>query len=103
MDIETIKVTLQFLKLPFFSFIGAFILYMLNRLHDKQPFSLAKAINIDIGPNAKSKTILIDMFLSSILGVLIVIPLTAPSTIPQAIIAGLGMTGVFSAHAKTNK
>jgi len=40
------------------------------------------------------------MMLSSALGAIVVIPLTSPSTVPQAIIAGLGMTGILAAHTK---
>lgn len=75
------------------------ILYLLNGLHNKQPFSLFKAINIDVSDNAAWHTILIDMIVSSVIGGIAVYYLTSPTPIPQAIVAGLGMTGVLSAHA----
>jgi len=87
------------LKLPAFTFLGAFTLYVLNRLHNKQPFSLFTALNVDMGSAASAKIILFDMFLSSVIGTLVVVPLTSPSTVPQAIIAGLGMTGILSASS----
>ena len=87
------------LKLPFYSILGAFTLYVLNRLQGKQPFSLFLAINVDVtSDNALPPIIFLDMLLSSALGAAVVIPLTAPETVPQAIIAGLGMTGILAAR-----
>lgn len=94
---------LEYVKYPFFTFIGAFTLYVLNRLQNRQPFSIFAAINIDVGTTAQPRTILGDMIASSLLGVAVVIPLTAPSTVAQAIIAGLGMTGVLSTYSKAIK
>jgi hypothetical protein len=89
------------LELPFFAWLGAFTLYVLNRHQGKQPFSLFRALNIDVlTPAARPFTILIDMILSSALGALVVMPLTLPSTVAQAVIAGLGMTGILAAHTK---
>jgi len=83
------------------TFIGAFVLYILNRLQKRQPFSLFSAMNIDISSNnARPPVILIDMLLSSLIGTIVVLPLTSPTTVPQAIVAGLGMTGVLSVYAK---
>ena len=98
MDIQYIKDLWLAVELPFFTFLGAFTLYLLNRLQGRQPFSLFSAINIGIGPGARPGVVLVDMIISSILGAIVIIPLTSPGTIPQAIVAGLGMTGILSAH-----
>jgi len=89
------------IKIPLHAFLGALTLYILNRLQGKRPFSLFQALNIDVADvTARSHTIFLDMMLSSALGAIVVIPLTSPSTVPQAIIAGLGMTGILAAHTK---
>lgn len=93
-------IILGVLKIPCFTFIGAFTLYVLNRLNDKMPFSFYTAINIPITKDCKPSKIICDMFVSSLLGVLVVVPLVQPETIPQAIIAGLGMTGILSTYTK---
>lgn len=98
---STIEPFLLWAKIPFFTFLGSFVLYVSNRLQNKQPFSVFTAINIDIGPTANSWTILADIFISSCLGTAVILPLTGPTTVPQAIVAGLGMTGILSVHAKT--
>jgi len=100
MFVEQAEKIMLLLKLPFFAFLGAFVLYLLNRLQNKQPFSLFTAININMGTNAKSMIVLGDMCISSIIGTVLIIPLASPITISQAIIAGLGMTGILSAHTK---
>jgi hypothetical protein len=89
------------LKLPFFTFLGAFVLYLLNRLQGKQPFSLFRGLNINVGSGAWPIVIFFDMVISSILGAILVIALTAPVTVPQAVVAGLGMTGILSAHTES--
>lgn len=92
------------LKLPFNTCLGAFTLHTLNRLQGKRPFSLFQALNMYVSQsNANPRIIFIDMILSSALGAAVVIPLTSPSTVPQAIIAGLGMSGILAAHAKESK
>ena len=80
--------------------IGAFTLYVLNRLHDRQPFSLFSVLNIDVGRRGKAMTILADMVLSSLLGAMVVFAFVAPDTAEQAIAAGLGMTGILSATSR---
>src|SRR2546421_7881587 len=95
-----IMAAVLWLNLPFFTFLGAFALYLMNRLQDKQPFSLFRALNINVGRGAGPFVIFSDMVISSILGATLVIALTAPITAPQAVVAGLGMTGILSAHTK---
>lgn len=82
------------------TFFGAFILYVLNRTGGRQSFSLFFAININVGRQAHPLVILSDLIISSVLGGGAVYLLTAPSTYIQAIVVGLGMTGILSAHAK---
>lgn len=89
--------------LPFYTFIGAFTLYVLNRLQKKQPFSLFSAISIQMDNPARPMIILLDMVISSLIGMVVVIPITSPTTITQALFAGLGMTGILSAHTKDVK
>jgi len=91
-----------YVKLHFFAFSGAFVLYVMNRLNNRQPFSLFAAINIDVGSNGKPKTIFGDMIFSSMIGAIIVLPLTGPTTISQALAAGLGLTGILSAYSKSS-
>ncbi|MFI3198686.1 MAG: hypothetical protein QX196_10235 [Methylococcaceae bacterium] len=87
------------MQLPFFTFVGCFTLYVLNRLQNKQPFSIYTALN-KMGNTATPKTILGDIFFSSLLGTFVVMSLTSPETTSQALFAGLGMTGVLSPYAK---
>ena len=82
------------------AFLGAFLLYVLQRLQQKQPFSIFQAININVGSSASPLLVLIDMVISSLLGAWAVTVLTSPATLQQAIIAGLGMTGLLSIHTK---
>jgi hypothetical protein len=97
---ETFSEVVAFLKLPVFTFIGAFTLYVLNRHNDKQPFSLFRALNINVGATGLPFIIFLDIVFTSILGTVVVIPLTAPATAAQALAAGLGMTGILSVRAK---
>lgn len=91
-------------KLHIFAFLGAFVLYVMNRLNNKQPFSLLTALNLDTtSSNAKPKVILWDMVLSCGLGALLVLPMTSPSSPTQAVAAGLGLTGLLSAFGKSSK
>jgi hypothetical protein len=82
------------------TFFGAFILYVLNRMGGRQSFSLFFAINIDVGRSGHPLVVLGDMVISSALGGVAVYLLTAPTTYIQAMVVGLGMTGILSAHAK---
>jgi hypothetical protein len=97
---ENLPALWSLLKLPFFAFLGAFMLYALNRLNQKEPFSLLKVLNINVGVGASPGVIFLDMLVSSTLGTAVILPLTSPATIPQAVVAGLGMTGILAAHSK---
>jgi hypothetical protein len=83
------------------AFLGAFALYVFNRQQGKIPFSLFRALNINVS-DAKAKPITIgaDMIISSLLGAAVVLVATEPATMPQALFAGLGMTGMLSTHIK---
>jgi hypothetical protein len=80
-----------------YAFIGAFTLYILNRLQKRQPFSILSALNWEMNT---PEIIVIDLVLSSLLGAFVVIPLVNPNTVPQALIAGLGFTGILSVHTR---
>jgi hypothetical protein len=82
------------------TFFGAFILYVLTRTGGRQPFYLFIAININIDRSARPHIVLCDIVLSSLIGATAVYFLTAPVNYAQAIVAGLGMTGILSAHTK---
>ena len=86
--------------LPSLTFLGTFVLYVLNRLQGKQPFSLFLALGVNLGTGAHPVTVLLDMVISSVLGGGLVFALTSPTTVAQAIVVGLGTTGILSAHTK---
>lgn len=87
-------------SLLFSTAFGAFVLYILNRHQNRQPFSLFVALNVDVGQKAYAWLVLLDMIFSSMIGAGVVYLLTQPVTVPQAVVAGLGMTGILSSHAK---
>ena len=82
------------------TFAGSFGLYILNKTHAKQPFSLFVAINIKVDTTARPIVVLIDMIISSLIGSSIVFFLTNPTLPVQAVVAGLGMTGLLAAGAR---
>ena len=84
------------IQLPAFACFGGIILYVLNKLQGKQPFSLFRALNIDVSDEAPWHNVLLDMLLSSLIGGIAVFFITSPVTAAQAIVGGLGMTGVLS-------
>jgi hypothetical protein len=79
------------------TFLGAFTLYVVNRSQKQQPISILSAINVALNRPWK---ILLDMLLSSLLGSVVIYLLTGPTTVPQGIVAGLGMTGILATHVK---
>src|SRR5215203_652767 len=91
---------LRIVMMGLFTFIGAFVLYVINRLQKKQPFSLLEALNVDVRTHdSKPVTILTDMIVSSLLGSILVVAIVSPTTIAQAVAAGLGLTGLLSTLA----
>ena len=77
---------------------GAFILYVLNRLNERQPFSFFRALGIEIGT---PKSIFFDMVVSSALGAGVVLFIIRPSSVTEAMTSGLGLTGMLSAFGKS--
>ncbi|EJB8454940.1 hypothetical protein MW332_004788 [Vibrio parahaemolyticus] len=86
----------------FYTFMGAFVLYILNRHQGMRPFSLFSALNINVSTKANALVILLDMVFSSIIGSIVVLALVEPTTVAQAVVAGLGMTGILSVNSKQN-
>ena len=93
---QNLQIILDLIKLPAFACFGAIILYVLNKLQGKQPFSFFIALNIDVSNEAPWHIVLSDMLLSSLIGGIAVFFITSPATAAQAIMVGLGMTGVLS-------
>lgn len=88
-------------RLFLYAVLGAFVLYLVNKLQNRHPLSLFTAINVRMDRTAHPVLVLMDMILSSILGAAVVVPLTSPTTGPQAILVGLGMTGILSVHTQS--
>ena len=100
---EAIRATVQYLLpykyMPIAAF-GAFLLYVTNRSQDKQPWSLFYAANVNVGKSGKPLVIAFDMALTSIVGGVVVLLLTWPTSCAQAILAGFGWTGILSVRSK---
>jgi hypothetical protein len=77
---------------------GAFVLYMLNCLNNRKPFSLFNAIQVST--NGRPILTFVDMLVSSGIGAGIVILLTKAGSINEAVTGGLGLTGILSAFGK---
>jgi hypothetical protein len=85
--------------LYFAAAFAAFVLYAVNRLQRRQPFSLFQVLNFDVvSTGASGHMILLDMFISSMIGAGVVSLLSSPSTAPDALTVGLGWTGLVSLH-----
>jgi hypothetical protein len=85
-------------KLYLAAMFGAFVLYLLNRLNNRQPFSLFTALQVKI--DSRPGIIFSDMIVSSAIGAGVVFLLLNPTSVPEAMTAGLGLTGVLSAFGK---
>ena len=77
---------------------GAFVLYILNLLNEKQPFSLFTALKIKM-KNRPWRTFF-DMLISSAIGAGVVLMLLNPASAAEAGSSGLGLTGILSAFGK---
>ena len=77
---------------------GAFVLYVLNRLNKRQPFSLFTALQVKL--YSRPGMIFSDMIVSSAIGAGIVILMLNPTSVTESVTAGLGLTGVLSAFGK---
>jgi hypothetical protein len=91
------------LKLIGLSVLGAFVLYVLNRNNGREPFSLFKVLNLDVSvATGLGWLILLDMVVSSALGGSVVYLIVTPTTAAQAVVSGLGMTGLLSAQVRSS-
>ena len=81
------------------TYVGALALYLFARCRGFAPFSVCFAVNIGVGKKASPRVIIIDALLTSLIGSIIAFAVTAPSTNPQAITAGLSFTGIINAFA----
>jgi hypothetical protein len=81
----------------FSAMFGAFVLYTLNRLNERQPFSFFTALQIKVDGPLKTFS---DMIISSALGAGVVLLVTHPATVAEAGASGLGLTGILSAFGK---
>ncbi|MGJ8654352.1 MAG: hypothetical protein ACSHX8_13920 [Opitutaceae bacterium] len=79
------------------TFLGAFGLYVLHKNQNNDPFSFLKAINVDVGESSHPRTIIFDICLTSLLGSLLVFFISEPQSSSQAVMTGLGFSGVISA------
>ena len=79
---------------------GAFVLYVLNRLNNRQPFSLFSALRIKMDDPARPMLIFEDMIISSGIGAGVVILMFDPISSSEAVALGLGLTGILSAFGK---
>ena len=77
---------------------GAFVLYMLNRLNNRQAFSLFNAIQVST--TGRPGRIFLDMLVSSAIGAGIVILITKANSVSESVSGGLGLTGILSAFGK---
>lgn len=77
---------------------GAFVLYMLSELNNRQPFSLFRALQIEI--SKRPARIFADMFISSVIGAGVVLLILRPESVSEACNAGLGLGGILSAFGK---
>jgi hypothetical protein len=77
---------------------GAFVLYLLNRLNSRQPFSLLTALHV--GTRNRPLLTFGDMIISSAIGAGVVLLLLHPASASEAGAGGLGLTGILSAFGK---
>lgn len=73
--------------------LGAVMLFVLDRNKGQSPFSVFDAIGMKTGSPLLS---LLDILASCALGGLVVFLLTDPKTVQQALVTGLGTTGILS-------
>jgi hypothetical protein len=80
------------------SVFGAFFLNVSVRTQGRRPISLLHVLNVDVAKDTgHPMAILADLVLSSILSGSAVFAMTQPTNVPQAIVAGLGATGLLDA------
>lgn len=77
---------------------GVAVLHVVNLLNRRQPFSVLSALQVDL--NKRPLMILSDIVISSLIGAVLVMAFFRPATSIDAVIGGLGITGVLSAIGK---
>lgn len=77
---------------------GAFVLYILSELNDRQPFSFFRALQIEL--SKRPRRIFSDMFISSVIGAGMVLIVWRPESVSEAFNAGLGLGGIVSVFGK---
>lgn len=87
-------------KFFFSAMFGAFVLYVLHRINDRQPFSLFSALRIQMDNPGRPLRIFGDMIISSAIGAGVVILMFDPQILSEAVAMGLGLTGILSAFGK---
>jgi hypothetical protein len=92
----------EFFQTPLGRFLcamfGAFVLYALNLLNNRQPFSLFRVLQVSM--DARPWVTLVDMLISSAMGAGVVFLIVYPTSASEAGTAGLGLTGILSAFGK---
>jgi hypothetical protein len=88
-------------KLFWAAAFGAFVLYTLNQLNNRQPFSLLTALNVKM--SSRPMITFGDMMISSAIGAGVVLLLLHPASPSEAGSLGLGLTGILSAFGKEVK
>ena len=84
-----------------FSFIGAFVLYFKMIGSGKPVLTILFKINPKLSNNAWF--ILVESILVSLIGAVLAIAITQPTSIPQAIVSGLGWTGIINGSVKNTE
>ena len=84
---------MRFWQLYAAAMFGAFVLYVLNRLNNRQPFSLFTALQVKL--DSRPGMIFSDMIVSSGIGAGIALLRLNPASGAALVTAGLGLTGVI--------
>jgi hypothetical protein len=89
---------------PFLNaWFGAAVLYLLNLLNSRQPFSVFVAVENGTGYVPSKRTwlmVVLDLIISSAIGGVAVMQIWHPVSASEALLGGLGLTGIFSAFGK---
>ena len=82
------------------TFVGAIALHVFCKCQKVEHVSILQSVNVKINQQTAALIMVLDMALTSLLGAVVVYYLTAPTTNPQAITAGLSFTGIISTIRK---
>jgi hypothetical protein len=86
-------------EVPFLYWItllGAAGSYIIQKNKKRIPFSVLRAFNLDTGKNAPAWLLLVDVAVTSLFGSLLVFLFTEPTTKQQAVVIGIGFTGIIA-------